>query len=38
MVVYRAKKRSKLVKLLFGLLVFTAAMCLTFGESVSGVF
>ncbi len=38
MVVYRAKKRSKLFKLIVGAAVFVAAMCLTFGQSVSGVF
>lgn len=38
MVVYRAKNRSKVLKLMVGLAVFIAAMCLTFGESVSGVF
>jgi hypothetical protein len=38
MVVYRAKKKSKALKLIVGLAVFITAMCLTFGQSVSGVF
>ncbi len=38
MIVYRAKKRSNLFKLIIGLVAFVAAMCLTFGQSVSGAF
>jgi|GEM_PF-4605659 hypothetical protein len=37
MIVYRAKKKSKILKLMVGLIVFITAMCLTFGESVSSV-